>query len=168
MQHREQRVAILVDVANLYHSAKNLYSARVNFEEVLKAAVAGRRLVRAIAYVVSSASIEEKSFFESLTHQGFELRMKELQVYPDGTKKGDWDVGLSIDAVKLGQKVDVVVLATGDGDYYPLVKFLQENSACLVELVAFGKTASGKLLELVDTFTDLSATPKRFLMKIRR
>ncbi len=168
MQYKDQRIVVLVDVANLYHSAKNLYRARANFQSVLDAAVAGRRLVRAIAYVVSSASQEEKLFFETLAHQGFELRMKELQVYPDGTKKGNWDVGIAIDAVKLGQKVDVVVLATGDGDYVPLVTYLKENSACLVELVAFSKTASNKLIEAADLFTDLSLNPKRFLFKIRR
>ncbi len=165
MTHPEQRIAVLVDVANLYHSAKNLYGARVNFKELLRLAVSGRRLVRAIAYVVTASAEEEQSFFESLKLQGFELRMKDLQVYPDGTKKGDWDVGVSIDAVKLGQKVDVIVLVTGDGDYVPLVKYLQENSACLVEVVAFSKTASSKLLETADSFVDLAEDPRRYLIR---
>lgn len=165
MMHPEQRIAVLVDIANLYHSAKNLYGARVNFKELLKLAVSGRRLVRAIAYVVTTSGEEEQSFFESLKSQGFELRMKDLQVYPDGTKKGDWDVGVSMDAVKLGQKVDVIVLVTGDGDYVPLVKYLQENSACLVEVVAFSKTASSKLVETADSFVDLAEDPRKYLIR---
>src|SRR3989339_1628059 len=117
IKHKEQRVGIFVDVANMYHSAKNLYSAKVNFKEVLKTATAGRKLIRAIAYVIRSESEEERSFFGALDNQGFEVKAKDLQVFAGGAKKADWDVGVAIDAIKLADRLDSVILVSGDGDY---------------------------------------------------
>lgn len=164
MKHKDQRVGVFVDVGNMYHSAKNLYGTRVNFQEVLKTATSSRLLIRAIAYVVRSHSTEEQSFFEALEKQGFELKIKDLQVFPDGTKKGDWDVGLSVDAIKSADKLDVVVLVTGDGDYVPLVLYLKENKGCIVEVIAFGQTTSSKLSEQADDFVDLEKERNRYLM----
>ncbi len=163
MKNTEQRVAILVDVANMYHSAKSLYHSRVNFQEILKAAVAERKLVRAIAYVVQSYSPEEKNFFEALDKQGFAIKIKDLQVFPGGMKKGDWDVGLTIDAVKFASRVDVIVLVTGDGDYEPLVEYLQ-NQGVQVEVVAFGQSASQRLIDRADIFLDISSQVKKYLI----
>lgn len=168
VKHPEQRVGVFVDVANMYHSAKNLYSARVNFQEVLKAAVAGRKLVRAIAYVIRSEAEEEKAFFGALDKQGFEVKMKDLQVFAGGAKKADWDVGIAIDAIKLADRLDSIVLVSGDGDYLPMVTYLHENKGCMVEVVAFGKTTSARLIENVDDFTDMSADLKRYLISSRR
>jgi uncharacterized LabA/DUF88 family protein len=164
IKHEEQRVGIFVDVANMYHSAKNLYGAKVNFLEVLKTAVAGRRLVRAVAYVIRSESEEEKSFFGALSNQGFEVKAKDLQIFAGGAKKADWDVGLAIDAIKMADKLDCVILVSGDGDYVPLVTYLKENKGCLVEVLAFGKTTSAKLGESVDDFTDLGQDQGRYLI----
>src|SRR3989344_1962125 len=131
IKHKEQRVGVFVDVANMYHSAKNVYGARVNFKEVLKTAVAGRKLIRAIAYVVKSPSQEEQAFLEALSKQGFDLKIKDLQIYASGVKKADWDVGLAVDAIKLSGSLDAVVLVSGDGDYIPLVSYLKENRGCI-------------------------------------
>jgi len=163
IKHKEQRVGVLVDVSNMYHSAKNLYHKRVNFKEVLKEAVAGRKLIRAIAYVVRTEQGEETPFFEALDKQGFEVNMKDLQIFAGGAKKGDWDVGITVDAIKLSQNLDVIILITGDGDYVPLVKYLKENKGCLVEVMAFGRTASSALVEESDSFIDLS-DDKKFLL----
>ena len=84
IKHKDQRVAVFIDTSNLYHSAKNLYRRKVNFGAVLKDAVAGRKLVRAVAYVITSESGEEKNFFEALTKLGIETKIKELQVFADG------------------------------------------------------------------------------------
>jgi uncharacterized protein (TIGR00288 family) len=165
-KHKEQRVAILVDVQNMYHSAKNLYNARVNFKEIMKAAVAGRRLVQAYAYVIKSQAPEEQGFFDALASQGFEIRIKDLQIFAGGAKKGDWDVGLAMDAIRLASKVDVIVLVTGDGDFVPLVRYLRENQGCQVELLAFRESGSGRLIEEVDDFIDLSEG--NYLLKIKR
>lgn len=159
-------MGVLVDVSNMYHSAKNLYKKRVNFKEVLKEAVAGRKLIRAIAYVIKTENEEGTSFFEALSQQGFEVKMKDLQVFHGGAKKGDWDVGITVDAIKLAENLDVIILVTGDGDYLPLVNYLQNTKGCLVEVLAFRQTASSKLIEEADDFINLSEN-KKFLITTR-
>src|SRR3989344_225010 len=104
-QRKNHRIGVFVDVQNMYHSAKNLYKARVNFRELLKSVTAGRELVRALAYVVKSDTPEEKAFFEALEKSGLELKVKDLQVFPGGMKKADWDVGLAIDAISLSKQL---------------------------------------------------------------
>lgn len=163
LKHKEQRVGVLVDVSNMYHSAKNLYKRRVNFKEILQDAVAERKLIRATAYVVKTEGEEEMAFFEALSLQGFEVKMKDLQVFAGGMKKGDWDVGITVDAMKLAPKLDVIILVTGDGDYIPLVNYLQNTTGCLVEVMGFRQTTSAKLIEESDDFINLSDNRKYLL-----
>jgi uncharacterized protein (TIGR00288 family) len=165
MKHKDQRVGVLIDVSNMYHSAKNLYKRRVNFKEVLREAVAGRKLIRATAYVIRAENDEENNFFEALTQQGFQVIIKDLQVFTGGAKKGDWDVGIAVDAIKLAEKLDVLVLVTGDGDYLPLVTYLQNTQGCLVEIMAFRQTTSNRLIEEADDFINLSDSRKFLIGK---
>ncbi len=160
-----QRVGVFVDVSNLYHSARHLYQGRVNFGSVLKTCVSERVLIRAIAYVVAADVPEEKGFFEALSRSGFEVRQKDLQVFAGGAKKGDWDVGITVDAITLAQKLDVVILITGDGDYIPLLNYLRSNTGCRVELVSFGRSTSAKLIEAADSFIDLDLDPAKYLIR---
>jgi uncharacterized protein (TIGR00288 family) len=164
IKHKEQKVAVLIDVQNLYHSAKNLYRAKVNFKEILKLAVGGRKLIRAFGYVVKTKTGEEKPFFEALTNLGIETRVRELQEFYGGMKKADWDVGITIDAVRIANSVDVIILVSGDGDFLQLVEYLQ-NQGKRVEVVAFGKSASSKLREKADEFIDLGENPGKYLLK---
>ena len=167
IKHKEQRVGIFIDAQNLYHSAKNLYHARVNFGQVVKDALAGRALIRAIAYVITTESGEESAFFEALTKMGIEAKTKDLQIFAGGSKKADWDVGLAIDAVKLAPKLDTVILATGDGDFIPLIQYLDMNEGCQVEVISFGKSSSAKLKEVAHAFTDMCDDPKKFTITSR-
>ncbi len=164
IKHKEQRVGMLVDVSNMYHSAKNLYHKRVNFKEILKEGLAGRKLIRAIAYVIKTEKEEGINFFEALSQQGFEVNMKDLQIFSGGAKKADWDVGIAVDAIKMAEKLDVIVLVTGDGDFIPLVNFLQNTKGCLVEVMAFRQTASSGLVEEADDFINISEN-KKFLLR---
>lgn len=168
IKHKEQRVGIFIDVQNLYHSARNIYSSRVNFKEVIRSATGGRKLVRAIAYVIKTESGEEKSFFEALTKLGIEMRVKDLQVFPGGMKKGDWDVGLAVDAVRLSAQLDAIVLVTGDGDFVPLAEYLKYSQGLQVEVMAFERTASAKLIEAADIFTDLGQSIQYLLGKSKK
>jgi uncharacterized LabA/DUF88 family protein len=167
IKHSEQRVGVFIDTQNLYHSAKNLYHARCNFGNILKDAVADRRLVRARAYAVTTETGEEKGFFEALEKIGIEMRLKDLQVFAGGAKKADWDVGLAVDAITASPKLDTIILLTGDGDFVPLVQYLQNNAGCQVEVVSFGRSSSAKLKEATDDFLDLDEDPKRYLLNYR-
>jgi len=161
---KEQRVEVLIDVQNLYYSAKNLYHSKVNFGEVLKQAVAGRKFIRAFGYVVRTKTGEEAPFFDALSKIGIETRVKDLQEFYGGAKKADWDVGIVIDAIRTAPGVDVVVLVSGDGDFIALVEYLK-NMGKRVEVVAFGRSTSGKLKESADEFIDLDADVAKFLLK---
>jgi len=163
IKHKNQRIGVFVDVQNLYYSAKNLYKTKVNFGEILKSAVANRQLIRALAYVVKAQNLDEQRFFEALDKQGFEVKMKDLQIFYGGHKKGDWDVGIVIDIIRLLNKVDVIVLVTGDGDFIPLVEYLK-NHGQYVELIAFSESASSQLIQQADEFIDLSKNKRKYLL----
>lgn len=166
-KHPSQRVVVLADAQNLYHSAKHLHQATVNFKGLLEEAVSGRQLARALAYVVKSSLAEEATFFAALDKSGWEVHSKDLQVFADGSKKADWDVGLSIDAIAMAEKVDVVVILSGDGDFVPLVEYLRFAKGCLVEVMAFGGTSSKNLVEAADAFYDISSNPSLLFKKSR-
>ncbi len=163
IKHPAQRVGVFIDTQNLYHSAKHLYKTRVNFANVLAEAVGDRTLVRAIAYVISTESGDETNFFEALTKIGIETKVKGLQIFSDGAKKADWDVGIAIDAVKLAPKLDTVIIASGDGDFIPLIEYLDMHGV-QVEVISFGKSSSAKLKEAAHAFTDMCDDPKKFLI----
>lgn len=162
MKYQSQRVAILIDVQNLYYSAKNLYGAKVNFKEILKAGTAGRNLIRVFAYVVKTKTGEEKPFFKALKKMGIEMRVRPLQEYFGGLKKADWDVGITVDAIRISNSVDTIVLASGDGDFLQLVEYLK-NQGKRVEIIAFGKTTSSQLKKSADEFIDLDKNPEKYL-----
>ena len=167
IRHKAQRVAVLIDVQNMYHSAKNIFGSRVNFKEVLKAAIAGRELVRAIGYVIRTESGEEKAFLEALVNMGIETKIKDLQVFAGGMKKADWDVGMAVDAVRFAEAfVDAIVLVTGDGDFVPLVEYLHARGV-QSEVMAFGRSTSQRLREAADDFIDLGAD-RKFLLRVGR
>src|SRR6185437_10400671 len=166
IKHPAQRVGVFIDTQNLYHSAKHLYKTRVNFANVLQEALGDRVLVRAIAYVISTESGDEKNFFEALTKIGIETKVKDLQIFADGAKKADWDVGIAVDAIKLAPKLDTVVIASGDGDFVPLIEYLDMHGV-QTEVISFGKSSSAKLKEAAHAFTDMSNDPRRFLIGYR-
>jgi len=168
VQHKGQRVGVFVDVQNMYYSAKNMYSAKVNFKAILNEAVSSRTLIRAIAYVIKADVKDEKNFFGVLENFGFEVKSKDLQIFFGGHKKGDWDIGIAMDAIELAPRLDTIVLVSGDGDFIPLVQHLRRAFGCRVEVIAFGKSASSKLKEEAELFVDLDKNKKRFLIPIKR
>lgn len=161
---REQRVGVFVDVQNMYYSAKNLYNAKVNFAQILKEAVNGRSLIRAIAYVIKADVKEEQNFFDALEKIGFEVKAKDLQIFAGGAKKGDWDIGLAMDTIELAPKLDTIVIVSGDGDYVPLLNHLRHALGCRIEVIAFGKSSSSLLRQECDLFIDLDQDKRRYLI----
>ena len=159
-----ERIAIFVDVQNMYYSAKNLYNAKVNFAQILKAAVGNRSLIRAIAYVIKADVKEEQNFFDALEKIGFEVRAKDLQIFAGGAKKGDWDIGLAMDTIEQAPKLDTIVIVSGDGDFVPLIHHLRHALGCKIEVIAFGKSGSTLLKQECDLFTDLDLDKRRYLI----
>ncbi len=162
-KHPDQRVGVFIDTQNMYYSARNLFKRKVNFKNIVDDAVASRKLIRAMAYVVGTESKEEQPFFEALRSAGIETREKPLQEFSSGHKKADWDVGLAIDVVQMLDTLDVVVIVSGDGDFQPLVNYVLAKGR-MVELMAFGETTSSALQKVVHDYTDLSQNKKRYLI----
>lgn len=163
MRHKEQRVLVLFDVQNLYYSAKHIYNQKVNFRAILNEAVSGRRLVRALAYVISADIKEESNFHDALNNAGIEVKSKELQVFYGGAKKGDWDIGIAMDAVRMARKIDTLVLVSGDGDFKDLLSYMKSHG-CRTEVIALGKTASKMLKEEAELFIDMEENIEKFLI----
>ncbi|MEM4263930.1 MAG: NYN domain-containing protein [Candidatus Woesearchaeota archaeon] len=165
---KAQRVGVFVDVQNMFYSARFMYNAKVNFKAVLEAAVKGRTLIRAIAYVIKTEEVAREAFYDALTNIGYEVKGKDLQIFAGGAKKGDWDVGIAMDAIELAPKLDTVVLVSGDGDFQPLVEHLKRAMGCRVEVVAFGRSASKLIKDVCDEFTDLDQNARKYLIKSAR
>jgi uncharacterized LabA/DUF88 family protein len=161
--HPAQRVAVLVDSQNLYHTTQSVYSRNIDYAELLDEAVGGRELTRAIAYVIQANSPDEDSFFDALENIGFETKIKEIKTHADGSKSADWDVGMILDAVTLAPHLDSLVICTGDGDFSRLCSHLRHEGV-RVEAMAFGESTSEELVGAADAFTDLSARSERFLL----
>ncbi len=164
IKQKGQRVGIFIDTQNLYHTAKNIYKRKVNFGNVVRDVLAGRTLIRAIAYAITTESEDESAFLTALTKAGIETKVKDLQVFYDGSKKADWDIGLAIDAVSMAPKLDAIVIISGDGDFVPLCNYLRYHHGVQVEVATFGQSASAALKEAADDFFDLSAAPKKYLL----
>jgi uncharacterized LabA/DUF88 family protein len=166
-RHKDQRIGLFIDVQNLYYSAKYLYNRKVNFRNILKEAISGRKLIRAIAYVIKADVKDENTFYDALEDMGFEVRTKDLQIFYGGAKKGDWDVGIAMDVMRLAPKLDTVILVSGDGDFSDLLDHAK-SLGCRTEVIAFGKTTSHRLMEVTDFFIDLDKNSKYLLNKGKR
>jgi uncharacterized LabA/DUF88 family protein len=161
--HDGQRVAVLADSQNLYHSAQSVYSQNIDYASLLEKAVQGRELTRAIAYVIRAQSEDEERFFEALVDIGFETKIKDIKTFGDGSKKADWDIGMSLDAVTLANHVDTIVLCTGDGDFSRLCNHLRHEGV-RVEVMGFEESAAEDLVDAADSFVDLSEREETFLL----
>lgn len=163
VQHKEQRVGVFVDVQNMYYSAKSLHGRKINFANILRTAAAGRKLIRAIAYVIKADERDKEHFYEGLEKIGYEIRAKELQIFYGGAKKGDWDVGIAMDVMRLVAKLDVIVLVSGDGDFQDLLEHAKALG-CRTEVIAFGKSCSSRLKEAAHLIVDMDKEPNKYLL----
>ncbi len=150
-RNTDQRVGIFVDVQNMFYSARTIHQSKVDYSKLLGELVNGRKLVRAIAYVVQKPDVDQKAFLEALRRAGFEIKVKELTVREDGSTRGDWDVGMTVDCLTISQKLDTSILVTGDGDFVPLVDALKHRG-CRVEVVSFEQSTSNELIRSCHEF----------------
>lgn len=146
---RQQRVSIFVDVQNMYYAARNLYQSKLEFATLLKHLVSKRVLQRALAYVVERPGMEQTKFIEVLRRNGYEVRKRVVGDRSDPTSSGDWNIGITLDALAISPRTDVCILVTGDGDFVPLVEKLQKDGV-RVEIASFRDTTSNELYQCAD------------------
>lgn len=144
MSMKSQRVGVFVDVQNLFYSAKYQHHMKVDFAKLLGLCLSDRQLIRAITYIVQTPDIDQSSFINVLASIGYEVKSKTLRVRPDGTAKGDWDMGIAIDTIAMADRLDVVVLVSGDGDFVDLVHMLKAKGV-VAEVVSFPNNTSDDL-----------------------
>lgn len=149
-----QRIGIFVDVQNMFYSAKALHHSKIDYSKLMMEIVGNRRLIRAIAYMVQKPDVDQSGFIDALSKLGYEIKTKELKMRPDGTAKGDWDMGIAIDSIAISHKLDTVVLVSGDGDFVPLVNMLKSHG-CRVEVVSFRKSTAIELIESATSYTSI-------------
>jgi uncharacterized LabA/DUF88 family protein len=179
MERREptERVVVFVDGANLYHSIKNYYKGVLDYGRLLSAAVGDRKLLRATFYIVEKQETDEtqgapsaRSFVYNLNKFGYKVRSKPLIIHETLTAegersvshKGDWDIGLVVDMVRLADHADTYVLVSGDGDYVEAVEYLQSEKGIRVEVISAAQCTSQALLDVCDLHTDLADIPDLF------
>jgi uncharacterized LabA/DUF88 family protein len=170
-----EKVAVFVDGANLYHSIKSYYKGVLDYGVLLATAVGDRKLLRATFYIVEKQEPDETSgsvrpFVYNLNKFGYKVRSKPLVVHetlsPEGERtvfhKGDWDMGIVVDMMRLADYADVYVLISGDGDYVEPVEYLQSEKGLRIEVISAAQCTSQALLDVCDTHTDLGDIPDLF------
>lgn len=151
----QERVAVFVDGENLRWSAKANFDGKINYEKLLFLAVGTHRyLVKAVAYVVGSIDGDVKPFVQSLINMGYETKIKDRRIRGDGSVKANWDMGIALDILSMLDKVDTIMLATGDGDFVPLVNYIKSKGK-KVEIYSFPDNTAYDLKELADFFYPL-------------
>ena len=169
-----EKVAVFVDGANLYHSIKSYYKGILDYGVLLAAATGGRKLLRATFYLVEKQEADEisgaRSFVYNLNKFGYKVRSKPLIVHEslsaDGERvvshKGDWDMGIVVDMMRLADHADAYVLVSGDGDYVEAIEYLQSKKGLRIEVISAAPCTSQALLNICDTHTDLGDIPDLF------
>ena len=154
-----ERVALFIDVQNMWYAARQQHgiSARLDFEKLLQAAVNDRRLIRAYAYVIQTPEVDQSGFVTMLEQFSYEVKRKDLRRRSDGSAKGDWDMEMAIDMIRMAEKVDVVILASGDGDFVSLIQLLKELGP-RVEVFSFPHNTARDLMETADQYHPIDAS----------
>lgn len=163
----DQRVALFVDTQNLYYAARDLGTG-VDYQTLLTSAARGRRLGHATAYVVErDGDATAYGFVGKLTALGYRVKRRKVRMHrvtDEGRPvlEGDWDMGIAADVVRSLEHVDVVVLASGDGDFVPMLELAQERGK-RVEVMAFRDSASQALQDMADRFLPLGEVTGIFM-----
>ncbi len=112
-----EKVAIFVDVQNIYYTTKQAYQRHFNYQQFWSQATANREVIAAIAYAIDKGDPKQRGFQQILRQIGFEVKLKPYIQRTDGSAKGDWDVGITLDVIELAAQADVIILLSGDGDF---------------------------------------------------
>lgn len=147
-----QKVLLLVDVQNVYYTVRQVYGCNFDYNAFWSRATAGRQVVKAFAYATERGDQKQREFQNILRAIGFEVKLKNFIQRADGSAKGDWDVGITIDAMEYAGDVDAVVLVSGDGDFDLLAHKLREDKNRKVEVYGVPGLTAAALINAASEF----------------
>ena len=147
-----KRVVLLVDVQNIYYTTKHAHNCHFDYNEFWATATANREVVKAIAYAVDRGDEKQRQFQNILKAIGFEVKLKPFIQRADGSAKGDWDVGITLDAIEYAKDADTLVLASGDGDFDLLVKKIRSDHNVSVEVYGVPQLTANSLINAATKY----------------
>ncbi|HJM38784.1 MAG TPA: NYN domain-containing protein [Planctomycetota bacterium] len=146
---KRQRVAVFIDVQNMYHSAKKTFGRNLSYSKMLRHCVGQRRLVRATAYVIEREGLDQASFLDHLRYCGMEVKKREVIERVDGSRKAEWELGIAMDMLKIADKVDAIVAVSGNGVFSDVAEIIKAKGTRF-ECCAFRDSMSDLLVRSVD------------------
>ena len=149
------RVAVFVDVQNVYYTVKQIYGCHFDYRAFWDQVTEGREVVRAFAYAIDRKDQKQIRFQQILESIGFEVKLKPFIQRSDGSAKGDWDVGITLDMIELANEVDVAVLVSGDGDFDLVVRKLRDAHGVEVEVYGARKLTAATLIQAATRFVPI-------------
>ena len=152
-----EKVNIFVDVQNIYYTTKQIYKSHFNYNAFWKRVTSNREVVKAIAYGIDRGDEKQKQFQNILRGIGFELKLKPFIQRSDGSAKGDWDVGITIDVMEYAKDADVVVLASGDGDFDLLMSKIRNDFGVSAEVYGVADLTARSLINASSKFTPIES-----------
>ena len=150
-----ETVSILVDVQNVYYTTKQAYGRNFDYNKFWAKATRGRQVVNATAYAIDSGNEKQRQFQNILKAIGFEVKLKPYIQRSDGSAKGDWDVGIALDAMEYAETSDTIVLVSGDGDFDLLVDRVRTKHSSSVEVYGVEVLTAASLIKAADRFISI-------------
>jgi uncharacterized LabA/DUF88 family protein len=150
-----ETVAIFVDVQNVYYTTRQRFSRHFDYNKFWARATCGRTVVKAIAFAIDRGDEKQRQFQDILRAIGFEVKLKPYIQRRDGSTKGDWDVGITLDVLEYAPSADVVVLASGDGDFEPLLQKIRAKHSVSVEVYGVAELTAAMLIRAADRFVPI-------------
>lgn len=148
----KQKVSILVDVQNIYYTTRQAYKKSFDYNEFWAKATKDREVINASAYAIERNDNKQRQFQNILRAIGFQVKLKPYIQRSDGSAKGDWDVGITLDAMEYAAKSDVVILLSGDGDFDLLVQRMQNKFSIPVEVYGVRQLTADSLIQAASHF----------------
>jgi uncharacterized LabA/DUF88 family protein len=153
-----KRVAIFVDVQNIYYTTRQSFNGHFDYNAFWRKVTADREVAKATAFAIDRGDQKQRQFQNILRGIGFEVKLKPFISRADGSAKGDWDVGITLDVLDVVDSVDIVVLASGDGDFDLLVQRLRERHAIEVEVYGVPRFTANALSQAATRFIPIDAS----------
>lgn len=147
-----EKVAIFVDVQNIYYTTKQAYQRHFDYQRFWSQATANREVVAACAYAIDKGDSKQQGFQQILKHIGFEVKLKPYIQRSDGTAKGDWDVGITLDVMELAAQADVITLLSGDGDFDLLLAKVHQRYGVTTEVYGVPALTAPSLINAAQRF----------------